>query len=92
MKDLNQALTIGAFALALGSNFVWLLLSYGNLQKKRYGAERDFDHLKNSQKQIVNSVHDGFENIEDRLDSLSHELLEIKAYLINKCIYKDDSH
>lgn len=34
MQSLNQFLAIGGFFLALGSNIVWCLISYGNIQKK----------------------------------------------------------
>lgn len=86
--EVNNILAIGSFLLALGSNAVWLIFSYSNSQKKAYAAERDFNHIRNNQQQLSHAILTGFEDIEDKLDCLDRELLEIKAYLINKNINK----
>ena len=90
-QNINQILAIGGFILALGSNIVWAIISYGNIQKRKYASERDFNHLRNNQQQMTDAILRGFEDIEDKIDWLRGETLEIKAYLINKNIYRNDS-
>ena len=38
-QNINQILAIGGFILALGSNIVWAIISYGNIQKRKYASE-----------------------------------------------------
>jgi hypothetical protein len=82
MKDLNTLLAIAGFVLALGGNITWAIILYGNGEKKKYAAERDFTHLRNNQKQMSEGIAHGFEEIERRFDVVDRDLLEIKAYLI----------
>ena len=58
--------------------------------KKEYAAQRDFEHLKNNQKQISDGIAHGFEDMEDMLRIQSRELGEIKAYLIRTRITDRD--
>ncbi len=82
MKDLNILLAIAGFALALGGNITWAIILYGNSEKKKYAAERDFNHLRNNQSQISDGIADGFEEMDRRFDTLDRDLLEIKAWMI----------
>jgi len=82
MRDLNTLLAIGGFTLALGGNITWALAMFGNAQKKAYATERDFNHLKNNQKDISDGVAMGFNEMDRRFDDVDKELIEIKSWLI----------
>jgi len=82
MKDLNTLLAIAGFILALGGNITWAIILYGNAEKKKYAAQRDFGHLQNNQKQISDGLAHGFDEMERRFDIVDRELLRIEAYLI----------
>jgi hypothetical protein len=82
MKDLNTLLSVAGFALALGGNITWAFVMFGNSQKKAYAAERDFNHLKNNQKDISDGIGMGFDEMDRRFDAVDRELLEMKAWLI----------
>jgi hypothetical protein len=82
MNNLNTLLAIAGFVLALGGNITWAIILYGNGEKKKYAAERDFTHLRNNQKQISDGIAHGFDELERRFDTLDRDLLEIKAWMI----------
>ncbi len=97
MKLPNDPLVIITFALALGGHVTWAVVFFANSIKRRYAAERDFNHLKNNQKQITDNIafgfkeiDDRFDRIDDRFDRIDRDLLEIKAYLIGKGIVKNE--
>ncbi|BBD66329.1 hypothetical protein NIES4072_64020 [Nostoc commune NIES-4072] len=86
MKLPNDPLVIITFVLALGGHVTWGIVFFTNSIKRRYAAERDFNHLKNNQKQITDNIAFGFREIDERFDRTDRDLLEIKAYLIGKGI------
>lgn len=94
MKALNPQtlIALGAFALALLTNIfgviVWYAVWYANSEKKKYAAERDFNHLKNNQKGISDGIAHIADDFDKRFDELEkhlslqdYDLLEIKTYL-----------
>ncbi|BCL34251.1 hypothetical protein [Nostoc sp. MS1] len=78
----DTLLAIGGFILALGGNITWAIIMIANAQKKAYAAERDFNHLKNNQKDISDGIAMGFDEIERRFDYVDKELIELKSWLI----------
>ncbi|HYX19077.1 MAG TPA: hypothetical protein VE944_32945, partial [Nostoc sp.] len=80
-KNINEYITLG---FAIGGNLIWGLIFFSNTIKRRYAAERDFNHLKNNQKQILDNLGIFFKDIDNRFDIQDRDLLEIKAYLIGK--------
>lgn len=81
-------IAFGAFIAGLIPYGLNLVSHYSNSQQKRYAAERDFQHLKRNQEQIVSNIahiakdfDDRFDEIEKRLNHIDHALLEIKTYL-----------
>lgn len=67
---------------------VGIIIWYGKSTKKRYAAERDFQHLKRNQEQIVSNIahianefDKRFDEIDKRFNYVDHNLLEIKTYL-----------
>lgn len=80
-------IAIGGFLLGLGTTVNGAIIWYSNSVKKRYAAERDFEHLKNSYKQylILEEIDETKDTIlkefDDVKDSVLKELVEIKALL-----------
>lgn len=94
MKELNvqTLIALGAFLLALLTNIfgvvIWYAVWYASSEKKKYAAERDFNHLRNNQKDIsdgiahiANDFDRRFDDLDKRLNQQDHSLLEIKTYL-----------
>ncbi|MBW4568040.1 MAG: hypothetical protein KME31_08455 [Tolypothrix carrinoi HA7290-LM1] len=90
--DAQTLIALGAFLLALFTNIfgvvVWYVIWYANSEKKKYAAERDFNHLKNNQKDISSGIAEiakdfdkRFDDLDKRLNSFDQDLLEIKTYL-----------
>jgi predicted lipoprotein len=93
----NDPLVWITFALGIGGNLTWSLLFFANSIKRRYAAERDFNHLKNNQKQIADSIAISLKDMDTRFDKVDRDidlrfdhvdrdLSEIKTYLIGKAI------
>ena len=81
-------IAFGAFIAGLIPYGLNLVSHYSNSQQKRYAAERDFQHLKRNQEQIVSNIahiaeefDHRFDEIDKRLNHIDHALLEIKTYL-----------
>lgn len=89
---IETVLAIGGFALALGGNITWALIMFANAQKKAYAAERDFNHLKNNQKDISDGIAMGFDEIDRRFDQVDRELIEIKSWLIRGTPVNHQNH
>lgn len=90
--NMQTSIALGAFLLALFTNIfgvvVWYAVWYANAEKKKYAAERDFNHLKNNQKDISDGIAEiakdfdnRFDELDKRLNSIDHDLLEVKTYL-----------
>jgi predicted lipoprotein len=95
----NDPIILITFALAVGGNITWALLFFANSIKRRYAAERDFNHLKNNQRQIADSIAISLKDSDERFDRIDRDLdarfdrvdrdlLEIKSYLIGEAIIK----
>ncbi|MEH2331575.1 hypothetical protein [Nostoc sp.] len=50
--------------------------------EKKVNEVRDFNHLLGNQKQISQGITTGFNEIEEKIDSLRELMLKIEAYLI----------
>lgn len=64
--------------LTVGSGVFWWYQQ--NIQKelKRYAAEREFGHIKNSLLQISNNLVNEFQDLERKLDEIKSDIQEIK--------------
>jgi hypothetical protein len=71
------SISVLSFVLLVGSNFIWLLKSYGDTEKKKYAAERDFQHLKKNQEQLLNNISLLFRDIDHNHDLIFSVLQEI---------------
>ncbi len=84
----DDPIVVLTFALAVGGNITWAILFFSNSVKRRYAAERDFNHLKNNLKDLTDNLEILFREFDKRLDYQDRDLLEIKAYLIGKGLLK----
>lgn len=71
-----------ALLLTIGSNIAWLFVIYGNSEKRKLTAERDFNHLRNNQKNISDGVAHGFDEIEAKLNGIARDLIEVKIWIM----------
>ena len=74
-------IAFGAFMAGLIPYGVGMLVWYGNSTKKKYAAQRDFEHLKNNQKEFSNGIAYLGKEIDDYFEVLSRDILEIKIRL-----------
>lgn len=74
-------IALSGFLLGLGTTVNAAIIWYSNSVKKRYAAERDFEHLKNNYKQLASNQNLILEELDDVKDSIIKELVEIKALL-----------
>lgn len=80
--SLEQAIAVVGFLIGLGTTLVGVLSWYSSSVKKRYAAERDFNHLRNNQAQIQQGINHLCEEMEERFAQVNVQLIELKAYLI----------
>lgn len=80
--NIQTSIALAAFLLALGGNITWLFFTYGNSEKRKVTAERDFNHLRNNQKDISNGLAHGFDEIESKLEVIDRNLIEVKIWIM----------
>ncbi|WP_238553614.1 hypothetical protein [Fortiea contorta] len=54
---------------------------YGNNEKKKYGLERDFGHIRRNQEQMQQGIDLIIKEIDFRFDSINKDVIEIKSVL-----------
>jgi hypothetical protein len=79
--SLSDAIAIGSFFLAVATTLIGAIYWYGNNEKKKYGLERDFGHLRNNQAQIQDGINLVLKELDHRFDTIDRDILEIKAVL-----------
>lgn len=57
---------------------VWYVNHEKSSERKKYAAERDFNHLKNNQLQISSAINDLLEEVKTDFNALNRDILEIK--------------
>ncbi|AFZ27436.1 hypothetical protein Cylst_5416 [Cylindrospermum stagnale PCC 7417] len=81
----SDRIAIGTLAFTVITQGVLVLVWYiGNeksFERKKYAAERDFNHLKNNQLQISNAINDLLQEVKSDFNILSRDILEIKITL-----------
>ena len=83
MTDLKPSDLIALFSLFLAcfTTLIGAILWYAQSEKKKYASERDFQHIRNNQKNIADSIALLTKDIEDTLEHISRDILEIKISL-----------
>lgn len=78
IEILGLVMGIIGTGLAIGSGCFWYTDSIAKKEIKKYAAERDFGHIKNSLLQLTTNLANDFQDIERRLDEIKADLQEIK--------------
>lgn len=61
--------------ISLGSFVLW----FANSEKKKYAAERDFNHIRKNQEQTNLALNSILAEIDKRFDILDRDIIEIKS-------------
>lgn len=72
-------IAIGSLLLATATTLAGIALWYAKLEKRKYGLERDFAHLKGNYEQIKLGLNTILREIEHRFSDLEKDFLEIKS-------------
>ncbi len=80
--NIQILISLIALLLAIGGNITWLFVTYGNSEKRKLAADRDFNHLRNNQKDISNGLAHGFDEIEAKLEVIDRNLIEVKIWIM----------
>ncbi|MBD2204936.1 hypothetical protein H6G33_04245 [Calothrix sp. FACHB-1219] len=80
--NIQTSISLIALLLAIGGNITWLFFTYGNSEKRKLAAERDFNHLRNNQQNISDGIAHGFDEIEDKLEAIDRNLIEVKIWIM----------
>lgn len=78
MEKLAIVAGIVSTFLTAGSGLLWILKTSESAAKKKYAAEREFGHIKNSLLQLTNNLTNEFQDLERRLDEIKSDIQEIK--------------
>lgn len=71
---LDSALAIGGFLMGVGTMLVGVVAWISQSSKKRYAAERDFEHLKRNYQQLAEGQATLLRELEERADRLQMAL------------------
>jgi hypothetical protein len=80
--NIQNLISLSALVLALGGNITWLIVTYGNSEKRKLAAERDFNHLRGNQQNISDGIAHGFDDIEAKLAVIDRNLIEVKIWIM----------
>ncbi|AFY54395.1 hypothetical protein Riv7116_1854 [Rivularia sp. PCC 7116] len=85
MRDFNisDLIAIGSLVITAISGIIAAAFWYANTEKRKYGLERDFAHLKNNYAQIQQSLNQVLTELDHRFDVAERDILEIKSVLNN---------
>jgi hypothetical protein len=77
------SLVIGVIGtvLSIGSGLFWLIQQSSTKEVKRYAAEREFGHIKESQLQLSINLANYFQDTENKLDDIKSSIQEVKYQL-----------
>jgi dGTP triphosphohydrolase len=79
-------IAIGGFLLGLGTTVNAAIIWYSNSVKKRYAAERDFEHMKNNYKQLAANQHLILEEIDETKDTILKEFDDVKDSVLKELV------
>lgn len=83
LSDLKPSdlIALCSLFLACFTTLIGAILWYAQSEKKKYASERDFQHIRNNQKNISDSIALLTRDIEDKLDNIGRDILEIRINL-----------
>lgn len=79
--DVNAWVAVASFVLTLFTTSLGALVWYASSEKKKYAAERDFQHLKNNQLQMSQGLDLILKTIDTRADIIERDINEIRITL-----------
>lgn len=82
-ETLSIILSITGLVGFIGGAVTW----YAGAVRKRYAAERDFDHLKRNYRQMAENQKAILKELDDRFDRTDQELIKL-VMLINTLLVK----
>lgn len=77
----SDLIALCSLFLACFTTLIGAILWYTQSEKKKYASERDFQHIRNNQKNISDSIALLTKDIEDKLDNIARDILEINITL-----------
>lgn len=66
--------------LTIASGIFWYVEFNAKKEVKKYAAEREFGHIKNSLSQLSVNLANFFQDVERRLDDIESSITEIKIH------------
>lgn len=88
MNNIKDLIAVGSLVMTLASTLTAIAFWYASTEKRRYGLERDFSHLKRNYDQIQQSLNTILSEIDHRFDVTEREIVEIKTTLSIKAKLK----
>lgn len=79
--NINDLIAIGSLAFTTVSGLIAAAFWYAKAEKRKYGLERDFAHMKRGYEQIQESLELILREMEHRFNTNERDILEIKAAL-----------
>ncbi|MDJ0737342.1 MAG: hypothetical protein QNJ47_25310 [Nostocaceae cyanobacterium] len=79
--SVNDLIALCPLLLSIGGNAIAIVLWYVNSEKRKYGLERDFLHLKRNYEQINSNLLAILYELDNRFDRVKRDILEVKSNL-----------
>lgn len=80
----NDLIALISLCIAIVTSLIGLVFWYVNTEKRKYGLERDFAHIKRNYDQISQNLKVIISEIDHRFDAIDKTLIEIKSKIYNK--------
>lgn len=74
-------IALGTFLLSLVPYALGMVLWYAKNEQRKYASQRDFDHLRNNQKEISNGIAHLMDDMDRHFEIINRDILEIKIKL-----------
>lgn len=79
--DINAVIALAGLALAFTTTILGAIVWYAQTEKKKYAAERDFNHLRRNIEQLTGSIDYQTGELDKNFENLQRDILEIKMHL-----------
>ncbi len=79
--DANSLISLAGLILAFTTTLCGAILWYVQTEKKKYAAERDFNHLRRNIEQLTENIKYQTNELDEKFEQLQRDILEIKVYL-----------
>ncbi len=79
--SVNDLIALCALLLSTGGAVTAIVFWYVNSEKRKYGLERDFAHLKRNYEHINSNLLTILSELDNRFDRVERDILEVKSNL-----------